>query len=145
METKMNKFAAFAAAGVLSVSALVAGQAAADNENSAFAQAARENTFTLTSQAPASDTVGYGYNAGFISKSAHQNAVSVRYLGELSLAEKARFSDRAKADPSAVQALQAQIRQNADAVRGLNERNVSLSNVIGASQALDGTTTYIVR
>ncbi len=42
----MNKFVAFAAAGVLSVSALIAGQAAAqENENSAFAQMVRANTY----------------------------------------------------------------------------------------------------
>lgn len=141
----MKKFAAFAAAGVLSVSALVAGQAFAGNENSAFAQAVRANTYTLTGSAPAADTVGYGYQPGFIAKASHQSAISVRYLNELTKADKARVADRAKADPAAVKALQAQISQNADVVRGLNERNINLSNVIAVSQAADGSSTYIVR
>lgn len=140
----MKKFAAFAAAGVLSVSALVAGQAFADNENSAFAQAARANTFTLTGSAPAADTVGYGYHAGFLSKAAHQSNVNVLYLGDLSQADKAIFVDRAKAEPASVKALQAQITQNPEVLRGLNERNINVSNVIGVSQAADGSTTYIV-
>lgn len=141
----MKNFAAFAAAGVLSVSALVAGQAFADNENSAFAQAARANTFALTASAPASDTVGYGYHAGFISGGAHASNVSVRYLGDLSHADKAIFVDHAKAEPAAVKGLQAQIAQNAAVVRGLNERNISVSSVIGATKNADGSMTYIVR
>ena len=138
----MNKFVAFAAAGVLSVSALIAGQAAAqENENSAFAQMVNGGS------APSSEAgkVGYGYNAGFLAKASHSSNVSVRYSSEFSQAEKASFQDRAKADPSAVKALQAEIAQNADVVRGLQDRNVSVKNVIGAQRAADGSTTYIVR
>ena len=139
----MNKFVAFAAAGVLSVSALIAGQAAAqENENSAFAQMVNGGS----APAAATGSVGYGYNAGFLSKaSSHSSNVSIRYVSELSQAEKASFQDRAKADPSAVKALQAEVAQNADVVRGLQDSNVSLTNVIGAVHAADGSTVYIVR
>ncbi len=139
----MNKFVAFAAAGVLSVSAMIAGQAAAqENENSAFAQMVNGGS----APAAATGTVGYGYNAGFLSKaSSHSSNVSIRYTGELSQAEKASFQDRAKADPSAVKALQAEIAQNADVVRGLQDRNVNVKDVIGSLRAVDGSTTYIVR
>jgi long-subunit fatty acid transport protein len=147
MEIKMNKFVAYAAAGVLSVSALIAGQAAAqENENSAFAQMTSANTYgTSAAASDAGSKVGYGYNAGFLAKASHSSNVSIRYTSELSQAEKASFQDRAKADPSAVQALQAEIAQNADVVRGLQDRNVSVKNVIGAQRAADGSTTYIIR
>ena len=138
----MNKFVAFAAAGVLSVSALIAGQASAlENRDTAFPQ------ITQSGSAPSSAAgkVGYGYNAGFLAKASYSSTVNVRYTSELSRAEKATFLDRAKADPSAVQALQAEIAQNADVVRGLQDRNVSVQNVIGAQRAADGSTTYIVR
>ena len=139
----MNKFVAFAAAGVLSVSALIAGQAAAqENENSAFAQMVSQNSGSAPAEA---GKVGYGYNAGFLAKASHASNVSVRYTSELTQAEKASFQDRAKADPSAVKALQAEIAQNADVVRGLQDRNVNVGNVIGAQRAADGSTTYIVR
>ena len=142
----MNKFAAFAAVGALAVSALIAGQAAAeDNENSAFAQMVAANTYGASASASQSGTVGYGYHAGFIAKAAHQSNVSVRNVGELPQAEKASFLDRAKADAGAVQALRAEIAQNGDVVRGLQERNVKLDNVIGSIKAADGSTTYIVR
>jgi hypothetical protein len=144
MEIKMNKFVAYAAAGVLSVSALIAGQAAAqENENSAFAQMVNQNSGSAPSDT--GSKVGYGYNAGFLAKASHSTTVSIRYTGELSQAEKASFQDRAKADPSAVKALQAEIAQNADVVRGLQDRNVSVKNVIGAQRAADGSTTYIIR
>lgn len=140
----MNKFVAFAAAGVLSVSALVSGQAfAQENENSAFAQMVNQNSGSAPAEA--GSKVGYGYNAGFLTKASHSSNVSVRYTSELSQAEKSSFQDRAKADPSAVKALQAEIAQNADVVRGLQDRNVSVKNVIGAQRAADGSTTYIVR
>ena len=138
----MNKFVAFVAAGVLSASALVAGTASAENGNSAFAQMVANNS---TSAPAASDTVGYGYNAGFITKAAHQSNVKVIYVGELSQADKASFLDRAKANPASVQALRSEIAQNADLVRGLQVRNLKVSDVIGASHALDGSTTYIIR
>ena len=143
----MNKFVAFAAAGVLSVSALIAGQAAADdNENSAFAQMVRENTYQTSSPAASNNSaVGYGYNAGFLAKASHSSNVSIRYVSELSKADKASFLDRAKADPSAVKALQAEVAQNADVLRGLQDSNVNLKNVIGSVRAIDGSTTYIVR
>ena len=141
----MNKFAAFAAAGVLSVSALMSGQAFADNENSAFEQMIRANMYGNSAASTQSGTVGYGYNPGFLAKASHSSNVNIRYTNELSKAEKASFQDRAKADPSAVQALQAEIAQNADVVRGLQDRNVSVKNVIGAQRAADGSTTYIIR
>ncbi|HWU62022.1 MAG TPA: hypothetical protein VN112_08380 [Ensifer sp.] len=140
----MNKFVAFAAAGVLSVSALIAGQASAqENENSAFAQMVNQNA----QGAPAAHnaSVGYGYNQGFLTKASSSSAVSIRYLGELSQAEKATFQDRAKADTGAVQALRSEIAQNGDVVRGLQDRNVKVQDVIGAVRAADGSTTYIVR
>ena len=141
----MNKFAAFAAAGVLSVSALVSGQAFADNENSAFAQMTRANAYGTSAPASETGSVGYGYNPGFLAKASHSSNVNIRYTSELSQAEKASFQDRAKADPSAVKTLQAEIAQNADVVRGLQDRNVNVKNVIGAQRAADGSTTYIVR
>lgn len=141
----MNKFVAFAAAGVLSVSALVSSQALADNENSAFAQMVRANTYGTTAPASDNGSVGYAYKPGFLAKAAHSSNVSIRYASELPLAEKASFQDRAKNDSSAVQALRAEIAQNADVVRGLQDRNVSVQNVIGAIHAADGSTTYIIR
>lgn len=137
----MNKFVAYAAAGVLSVSALIAGQAAAQENDTAFPQIVNGGSV------PSSEAgkVGYGYNAGFLTKASHSSNVSVRYTSELSQAEKSSFQDRAKADPSAVKALQAEIAQNADVVRGLQDRNVSVKNVIGAQSAADGSITYIVR
>jgi len=138
----MNKFVAFAAAGVLSVSALIAGQASAqENENSAFAQMVNGGS----APSSAAGKVGYGYHQGFLTKASGSSAVSIRYTSELSQAEKASFQDRAKADPSAVKALQAEIAQNGDVVRGLQDRNVNVKNVIGAQRAADGSTTYIVR
>jgi molybdopterin converting factor small subunit len=141
----MNKFAAFAAAGVLSVSALIAGQASAENENSAFAQMVQENTYGHSSSASSSGTVGYGYNAGFIARAAHQSSVNVRYVSELSDAVRQTYLDRAAADPAAVKALQSQISSQGDVLRGLQERNISLGNVIGSISAADGSVTYIVR
>ena len=141
----MNKFAAFAAAGVLSVSALISGQAFADNENSAFAQMTRANAYGTTAPASETGTVGYGYNPGFLAKASHESAVNVRYVSELSRTERQAALDRASADPAAVQALQAGISKDPSVLRGLQERNISLNNVIGTSNALDGSTTYIVR
>ena len=141
----MNKFAAFAAAGVLSVSALISGQAFADNENSAFAQMTRANAYGTTAPASETGSVGYGYNPGFLAKASHESAVNVRYVSELSRTERQAALDRASADPGAVQALQAGISKDPSVLRGLQERNISLSNVIGTSNALDGSTTYIVR
>lgn len=141
----MNKFAAFAAAGVLSVSALISGQAFADNENSAFAQMTNANTYGTTAPASTAGAVGYGYNPGFLAKASHESAVSVRYVNELSRTERQAALDRAAADPAAVQALQAGISKDTSVLRGLHERNISLSNVIGASTALDGSVTYIIR
>lgn len=141
----MNKFAAFAAAGVLSVSALVSGQAFADNENSAFAQMTRANAYGTSAPASEAGTVGYGYNPGFLAKASHESAVNVRYVNELSRSERQSALDRASADPAAVQALQSGISKNASVLRGLQERNINLSNVIGTINALDGSTTYIIR
>ena len=141
----MNKFAAFAAAGVLSVSALISGQAFADNENSAFAQMTRANAYGTTAPASETGTVGYGYNPGFLANASHESAVNVRYVSELSRTERQAALDRASADPAAVQALQAGISKDPSVLRGLQERNISLNNVIGTSNALDGSTTYIVR
>ncbi|MCD2174613.1 hypothetical protein [Rhizobium sp. C4] len=141
----MNKFTAFAAAGILSFSALIAGQAAAQENDTAFPQMIHPNTQASSPAASSNKAVGYGYNQGFLAKASNSGNVSVRYTNELSQAEKSSFQDRAKADPSAVKALQAEIAQNADVVRGLQDRNVSLKNVIGAQRATDGSTTYIVR
>ncbi|MET3613747.1 hypothetical protein ABID16_002076 [Rhizobium aquaticum] len=84
----MNKFTAFAAAGIMATTALFAFQASADdgssseNENSAFAQMVRDNTYD---QAPAATNhtatgYGYGYKAGTLSKvekakAAHKSTV----------------------------------------------------------------------
>lgn len=137
----MNKFAAFAAAGLLSASALVAGQALAeDNPTSAFA-----NVPLYGSSASSSDTVGYGYSAGFVSRAARQDNVHVTRVDELSDASKAIFLDKADADPASLQALHAQIAQNSNVVRGLKDRNVNVSDVIGTERAADGSVTYIVR
>jgi len=141
----MNKFAAFAAAGVLSVSALISGQAFAENENSAFAQMVRANTYGEQAQSSQSGTVGYGYSKGFLAKASHESDVSIRYVSELSRTERQSALDRASADPAAVQALQAGISKDPSVLRGLQERNISLNNVIGAQRAADGSTTYIVR
>ena len=141
----MNKFAAFAAAGVLSVSALVSGQAFADNENSAFAQMTRANAYGTSAPASETGTVGYGYSKGFLAKASHESDVNVRYVSELPRTERQSALDRASADPSAVQALQAGISKNPSVLRGLQERNINVNNVIGTSSALDGSTTYIVR
>lgn len=143
----MNKFVAFAAAGVLSVSALIAGQASAqENENSAFAQMVRANTYGTSAPAASDNSaVGYGYNPGFLAKASRGSDVSIRYLSELSQAEKASFQDRAKLNPASVQAVRSEISSNAGLVRGLNEQNVKVQDVIGASRAADGSVTYIVR
>lgn len=141
----MNKFAAFAAAGVLSVSALVSGQAFADNENSAFRQMMQANMYGTSAPASQSGEVGYGYNSGFLAKASHDNSVSIRYVNELPRSERQSFIDRANGNPAAVQALQADISKNPSVLRGLQERNVSVNNVIGANTALDGSTTYIIR
>jgi hypothetical protein len=141
----MNKFAAFAAAGVLSVSALISGQAFAENENSAFAQMTRANTYGTMAPASENSAVGYGYNPGFLAKASHESAINVRYVSELSKPDRQAALDRASADPAAVQALQAGISKNTSVLRGLQERNISLSNVIGSRTALDGSVTYIVR
>jgi hypothetical protein len=141
----MNKFAAFAAAGVLSVSALVSGQAFADNENSAFAQMTRANAYGTSAPASETGAVGYGYSKGFLAKASHESDVNVRYVSELPRTERQSALDRASADPSAVQALQAGISKNPSVLRGLQERNINVNNVIGTSSALDGSTTYIVR
>lgn len=137
----MNKFVAYAAAGVLSVSALIAGQAVAQENDTAFPQIVNSGS----APSSAAGKVGYGYNAGFLAKASHSSNVNIRYTSELSQAEKATFQDRAKADPSGVTALQAEIAQNADVVRGLQDRNVNVKNVIGAQRAADGSTVYIVR
>lgn len=141
----MNKFAAFAASGVLSVSALISGQAFADNENSAFAQMTRANAYGTSAPVSETGTVGYGYNPGFLAKASHESDVNVRYLNELSRSERQSALDRASADPASVQALQAGISKNASVLRGLQERNINVSNVIGTINALDGSTTYIIR
>ncbi|MCD2176643.1 hypothetical protein [Rhizobium sp. C1] len=142
----MNKFVAFAAAGVLSVSALVSGQAfAGNNENSAFAQMVRANTYGHSAQASDAGTVGYGYNPGFLSKASRDSSVTIRYTNELPRAERVSVIDRAKADPATVEALRSDIRQNESVLRGLQARNVNVDSVIGANHAADGSTIYIIR
>lgn len=71
----MNKFTAFAAAGIMATTALFAFQASADdgsssdNENSAFAQMVRENTYDVAPAAThASSGYAYGYKAGTLTK-----------------------------------------------------------------------------
>jgi hypothetical protein len=137
----MNNFYKVMAAGILTVSAL-GGTAFAENENSAFAQAATASVYGQQA-AQQSGSFGYGYQAGFLNKASHNDGVKVSYIGDLTKAEAEMVKSSAAAEPGRVQALQAGI--DANVAKGLQARNISVSDVIGVSKALDGSTTYIVR
>jgi hypothetical protein len=149
MEIKMKKFNAFAAAGLLAATALVAGQAAAENGNSAFAQATGQADYT---QAPmvqhpggsmdAPSTYGYGYEAGVMTHFAKPDGVKVYRLGELSKAERAEFRN---ATPGHARAIQADIRADHSLRNALVAQNVQISSVVGEIHAADGSTAYVVR
>ncbi|MCD2174615.1 hypothetical protein [Rhizobium sp. C4] len=145
----MNKFTAFAAAGVLATTALFAVQASADdNENSAFAQMVSENTYAAAPAAHegAHKAYGYGYQAGTLSRvSAKTSDVAVYRLGELNKAEREMYSDRANADPARVAALQEQIKASPAVRNALLAKNVQISSVIGEIKGADGSTAYVLR
>lgn len=145
----MNKFTAFAAAGVLATTALFAVQASADdNENSAFAQMVNENTYAAApvSHDNAKNAYGYGYHAGTLSRvSAKTSDVTVYRLGELSDAERSMYRDQAKAEPARVAALQEQIKATPAVRNALLAENVQISSVIGEIKSADGSTAYVVR
>ena len=144
----MNKFTAFAAAGVLATTSLLGVQAFADdNENSAFAQMVRENTYA---EAPAAHQTahtgyGYGYKPGFVARATKGSDVTVYRLGELSDAERSMYRDRASAEPARVEALQASIKASPAVRDALLARNVQISSVIGEIKGADGSTAYVVR
>lgn len=145
----MNKFTAFAAAGVLATTALFGVQASAqENENSAFAQMTSENTYA---QAPAShegahNAYGYGYQAGTLSRVAAQGSdVTIYRLGELNKADREMYRDRANAEPARVAALQEQIKATPAVRNALLAENVQISSVIGEIKGADGSTAYVVR
>lgn len=145
----MNKFTAFAAAGVLATSALFAVQASAqENENSAFAQMVGENAYgtAQAANAGAKNAFGYGYQAGTLSRvSAKTSDVTVYRLGELSDAEREMYRDRAMAEPARVAALQEQIKASPAVHDALMAANVQISSVIGEIKGADGSTAYVVR
>ncbi|MCD2179922.1 hypothetical protein [Rhizobium sp. C1] len=141
----MNKFTAFAAAGLMAATALFAVQASAeDNENSAFAQMVAENA---DSSAPAAhQAYGYGYKEGILTRvSAKASDVTVYRLGELPDAQRDFFRDRAKAEPARVAALQEKIKANHAVSHALMAENVQISSVIGKIKAADGSTAYVIR
>jgi len=145
----MNKFTAFAAAGVLATSALFAVQASAqENENSAFAQMVGENTYAAAPAAHegAKNAYGYGYQAGTLSRVAAKTSdVTVYRLGELNKADREMYRDRAKADPARVAALQEEIKASPAIRNALTAENVQISSVIGEIKGADGSTAYVVR
>lgn len=145
----MNKFTAFAAAGVLATTALFAVQASADeNENSAFAQMVSENTYAAApaSHEGAHNAYGYGYQPGTLSRvSAKTSEVTVYRLGELPDAQRSMFRDKAKAEPARVAALQEQIKASPAVRNALTAENVQISSVIGEIKGADGSTAYVVR
>jgi hypothetical protein len=152
MEMTMNKFTAFAAAGVLATTALFGAQAfAGDNENSAFAQMVRENTYTEAPAAhhTANPGYGYGYKSGFVERAAKGSEagsnVTVYRLGELSDAERSIYRDQAAGNPDRVEALQAEIKASPAVRDALVAKNVQISSVIGEIKGADGSTAYVVR
>jgi hypothetical protein len=139
MEIKMTKFTTIIAASALSAAALIAGQASADNENSGFADLARQHS-TMTDQTMT------GHHASYANMGMRSNdMVSVRYINELSKHEGASVLERAEANPAGVVALQAKIRSDRSALHSLEARNVQINNVIDAISAANGDVIYIVR
>ena len=153
MEMKMNKFTAFAAAGIMATTALFAFQASADdatsseNENSAFAQMVRDNTYDLAPAAThASSGYAYGYKEGTLTKVSQANPdVTVYRLRDLSESDRSIYRSRASAEPARVAALQAKINATPSLRSALLAENVQISSVIGKVKAADGSTAYIVR
>lgn len=145
----MNKFTAFAAAGVLATSALFAVQASADeSEYSAFPQMVAENPNAAAPVAHegAHKGYGYGYQAGTLSRvSAKTSEFTVYRLGELSKAEREMYRDFANAEPARVAALQEQIKATPAVRNALLAENVQISSVIGEIKSADGSTAYVVR
>lgn len=145
----MNKFTAFAAAGVLATTALFAAQASAeDNENSAFAQMVANNTYASAPAAStgANDAYGYASKPGVLTRvSAKTSDVTVYRLGELPDAQRVMLRDRAKAEPARVAALQEKIKASPSLRNALLAENVQISSVIGQIKGADGSTAYVVR
>lgn len=149
----MKKLHTFAAAGILAATALVAGQAAAENGNSAFAQATHQAEFNQAplmrySTAPNSgadmatgNSYGYGYESGAMTRMS-QPEVTVYHLRDLSKAERVSFRN---SSPSEVRAVQADIRADSSVRSALVSQNVQVSNVIGVIHGADGSTAYVVR
>lgn len=129
----MNKFSKVVLAGVVSLTA-AAGVANA----SEFLMEQEQLRGNVTEHA-------YGYQPGFIAKASKSDGVNVRYVSELSQAFRSDVNDQAKLNQAAARELQSDIRQDAALVRAFENRGISLSNVVGSYQALDGSTTYIVR
>lgn len=145
----MNKFTAFAAAGILATTALFSVQASAeDNENSAFAQmiASNMNTSAPASVSGAHDAYGYAYKPGMLTRvSAKTSDVTVYRLGELSDAQRSMIRDQAQAEPARVAALQEHIKATPAERQALIAENVQISSVIGEIKGADGSTAYVVR
>ncbi len=145
----MNKFTAFAAAGILATTALFAVQASAeDNENSAFAQMTAQNAFTPASGSETGnhEAYGYGYKSGTLTRVAAKTSdVTVYRLGELPDAQRSFIRDHAKAEPARVAALQEKIKANPAVRHALLAENVQISSVIGKIKGADGSTAYVVR
>ncbi|HWU61608.1 MAG TPA: hypothetical protein VN112_06240 [Ensifer sp.] len=145
----MNKFTAFAAAGVLATTALFAVQASAqENENSAFAQMVEANTYgsAPAAQEGAHHAYGYAYKPGMLARvSAKASDVTVYRLGELSDADRSMYRDQAKADPARVAALQNEIKGSPAVRNALLAENVQISSVIGEIKGADGSVAYVVR
>lgn len=147
----MKKLYAFAAAGILATTALVAGQASAENGNSAFAHATHQSEFNQAplmqySAAPNTGAAmgtsyGYGYKSGVMTR-VSQPEVTVYHLRDLSKAERVSF---ANSSPSEVRAVQADIHADSSVRSALEAQNVQVSNVIGAIHGADGSTAYVVR
>lgn len=151
----MKKLYAFAAAGILATTALVAGQASAENGNSAFAHATHQAEFNqaplrLHSTAPDSvmpdnygtRSYGYGYEPGMMSRMAQPDNVTVYHMRDLSKAERAQFRNPTRSE---VRAIHADISSNRAVRNALMAQNVEISNVVGVIHAADGSTAYVVR
>lgn len=145
----MNKFTAFAAAGVMATTALFTVQASAqENENSAFAQMVADNTYAAAPAMAGAGSTGYayGYAPGTLTRvSDERSDVTVYRLGELSKADRAMYRDRANANPDRVAALQEQINASPSLRSALLAENVQISSVIGEIKGADGSTAYVVR
>ena len=129
----MNKFSKVVLAGVVSLTAV--------------AGAANASEFLMEKgQLPSGVSEhGYAYQTGFITKAAQHDGVKIRYTHELSQAIQGNVNDQANLNQAAVRELQSEIRQDPALVQAFASRGIDLSNVVGSYQALDGSTTYIVR